>query len=102
MRGMLPRFSLRTAFLLWTAAAFLCFAAFGVQWCLGPIVSQSTLGHLKVGMTTEEVERLLGPPDELGETGYWAYERALNPGWLTVTFNEEGRLVNYNHETAYP
>jgi outer membrane protein assembly factor BamE (lipoprotein component of BamABCDE complex) len=62
---MFPRFSLRAAFLFWTVAACLCFAVFGVRQCLRPIVQESTLSQLKVGMTTGEVEQLLGRPAEL-------------------------------------
>jgi hypothetical protein len=102
MRGMAIRFNLRTAFGLWTVAACVCFVFFAARWCLGPIASQATLSRLKVGMTADEVEEILGSPSDRTESREWIYERPPNPGWLNIAFDENARFVRYSHEPVFP
>ena len=44
-------------------------------------------------MTASEVEQVLGPATGFSETRYWLYEKLFNPGWLSVDFDEAGRMV---------
>jgi len=97
------RFNLRFVFLVTTVVACivggLCFAG---RWCLGPIVPQATLDRLRDGMTASEVEEILGPPTAYGETRCWYYSKLFNPGWLTVDFDDQGRMASYGQELAFP
>jgi outer membrane protein assembly factor BamE (lipoprotein component of BamABCDE complex) len=92
--------NLRIAIVVAILIAGVCFAA---RWCLGPVVSQATLDRLRVGMTAREVEQVLGPAtDTDDDSDCWYYEKPFNPGWLTVTFDDEGRMASYGQELAYP
>ena len=96
------RYSLKAVFVFSTLVACACFAYFGFNWCLGPLASRGAIAQLKAGTPAQEVERILGPPTDRPEAECWVYERAFNPGWLTVTFDSRGLLVGYDHEPVFP
>jgi hypothetical protein len=71
------------------------------MWSLRPVVPPVLLSRLKVGTTTtSEVERLLGSPSDHTKSGEWIYERLFNPGYLGLTFDKDGRLVGFRHDSV--
>jgi hypothetical protein len=93
LRGIFALFAL--------VAAFLCVYRF-VQSCIGPVFPPAVTAKLQPGISTSEVERLLGPPTQRPSEHVWVYQRALNPGWLGVTFDENGRLLGIDNEIPFP
>jgi hypothetical protein len=53
-------------------------------------------------MTEAEVIQILGAPPVIVHPGDWHYSRWGNPGWLEVSFDERGRFIGVNDESAFP
>jgi len=92
------RFNLRSVFGALTIAVFLFgIGLFSFRWALGPVVPQSLLNQLQVGMSTAEVEQVLGKPDHV-DKGTLVYRKPYSLSFLAVRFDESGRFVNYEND----
>jgi hypothetical protein len=78
-------------------ALFMVFA----RWCYGsPAVPMASLKRLRVGMDTQEVRQLLGPPraEVIQETTrVWRYGHRLKRHVLMVSFDASGRVLQFEH-----
>jgi hypothetical protein len=81
--------------------ALLLSAPYGGWWIAGPVFPASTLLSLR-GKTREEVRQILGEPSRILEDGDWHYSRPLNPGWIEVSFDSDGRICGVNDEQVDP
>ncbi len=66
----------------------------------GPAMPNYLMRQLRLGMTKEEVRRLLGPPEKVYDNT-WIYSRKGNVGWVEIWFDED-RLGSVNDESAFP
>lgn len=97
-----PRFTIRLALVVTAIVAILLSGVPFLQMALGPIRSDATIARLQPGMSEAEIESILGSPDEIDEFGNWVYEKPLNPGWLTIVFDQRRRLSYHDHESVFP
>jgi len=93
------RFSIRSLLLLVASVAFV--VAFAIH-CFGPVFPESTVARIRAGDTQQQVLDLLGKPNANSTDSSWYYDRALNPGWLTVNFDSIGNVTYVDHERAFP
>ncbi len=105
------RFRLRSLLLLVVVSSVLLGAGrFLLLRSMEPVFPVATLEKLQYGMTPEEVKAILGNPsailtNEDAQHAYgpqWSYERAFNPGWVDLGFDEAGRLSWVDDEGAWP
>lgn len=92
--------------LVLTVALLLGFAGFA-RWCgFGTAVPKAKLNQLQLGMTHEEVLRLLGEPRERrkGKSGreQWLYGAGMQRHVLLTEFSNEGRLSSFAHGVPHP
>jgi outer membrane protein assembly factor BamE (lipoprotein component of BamABCDE complex) len=77
--------------------AFMAFS----RWCLNsPAVPEEKLSQLRVGMSQEEVTRLLGRPTRESrrrDRPEWRYGHRLKHHLLCLHFDKQGRLKNFEH-----
>ena len=70
--------------------------------CFGPVFRESTVARIRPGDTREHVLAILGAPnDGSNDSNCWYYQRALNPGWLTIGFDSHGVVTYVDHERAF-
>ncbi len=70
---------------------------------LGPAIPRSRLSKIRQGMSSIEVRRILGTPDEVWDAEkIWVYSRWCNPGWVEIAFSEEQAVVYVNDESVFP
>ncbi len=83
------------AVILLIQAAFLVFT----RWCLhSPAVPEEKLNQLRLGMTREEVDRLLGKPFRevlVRDRPEWHYGHRLKSHQLRLQFGTDGRLRQF-------
>lgn len=76
------------------------FMAFS-RWCLNsPAVPEEKLRQLRVGMSQEEVVRLLGKPDQENrrrDRAEWRYGHRLKHHRLCLHFDKQARLSHFKH-----
>lgn len=59
-------------------------------------VANKLIPHLKIGMTTQEVESLLGKPDRiLSDGSYWNYGLWYSQ-FISIRFDTNGKLIKMN------
>jgi len=92
------RFSIR-AILCVAAIVAMLFAA--ARHCLGPIMPESVVQRIIIGMPKSEVRAILGVPKPSSTRGDWTYERFMNPGWLIVHFDANDNVESIDHEIAF-
>lgn len=69
---------------------------------LGPAVPRTQLSKVHEGMSSSEVLRILGTPNEVWDSeGIWGYSRWCNPGWVEVAFSEEQTVAYVNDESVF-
>lgn len=86
---------------LWTLS--ICsLIVLGLCLFLGSVVSADKLRRLEPGMTREAVAQVIGKPSRITGDGVWEYERWGNPGWVSVHFDGNDRLVLVNDESVFP
>jgi len=93
----------RNTWLCITAALVICaFAVVGAAWVIvGPVIPARTLTGVR-GKTQAEVRYILGEPSEIQAGGDWTYDRWPTQGWVTIGFDERGRVISINDEQAIP
>ena len=90
------RFRIRSLLLM----IFTCTLCIGlVRQCFGPVISRSTLAEIEPGDSKHRVRELLGSPNGTITPQSWGYERSFNPGWVTVYFDKDGRVMEVNDES---
>jgi hypothetical protein len=70
-------------------------------WIGGPVIPATTLKALR-GATQADVRRILGDPAEVMSYGDWIYDRPLNPGYVAISFDDDGHVRSVNDEQADP
>jgi hypothetical protein len=93
--------------LTWLATA--CLVAFvgtlllvEAAWSIvGPVIPPDTLKSLR-GAMKDDVRRILGEPSEIQRDGDWTFVRPPRQGWVTISFDENGRVHLINDEQACP
>jgi len=61
-------------------------------------IANKLIPHLKIGMTTKEVESLLGEPDKISSDGsysYWNYGLWYSQ-FISIWFDANGKLIKMN------
>ena len=84
------------------AAVVIAAAAMAASCARGPIRTDPMFARIEPGLTRDEVQRLLGPPDEtmrfpLSNTVSWDYHYTDTWGYMAVfyvTFDADGRVVS--------
>lgn len=66
-----------------------------------PAMPRALVRQIQTGMTQAEVEHILGSPRDVRNDD-WYYSRLGNQGWLAVSFDHQGRVVNVNDESVFP
>jgi outer membrane protein assembly factor BamE (lipoprotein component of BamABCDE complex) len=79
-------------------------AGFGVfaRWCsFSPAVPRRKLEELHVGMTTEQVQTLLGAPRDMMHQGdgssQWVYGARMKRHMLIIEFNKKSVVQSFAH-----
>jgi hypothetical protein len=72
-----------------------------VWWIGGPVIPATTLKALR-GKTQDDVRRVLGKPAKVMPYGDWIYDRVLNPGYVAISFDDDGQVRSVNDEQADP
>jgi hypothetical protein len=75
-------------------AALILFALWKL---FGPVFPESKLRAVD-GATEADVRRILGQPSEITAQGQWIYDWWPNQGWVSITFDEGGRVCVVNDE----
>ena len=66
-------------------------------------MARSTLNQLAIGMTKEEVRKVLGEPRRIREQeAVWEYSRWGNAGYVDIHFDGVGKLQSVNDESVFP
>ena len=87
----------RTHFVCWTVVIVAIALLGAVGWQVGgPIRSHRSIESIN-DRTRDDVIRLIGPPIEIHGDD-WLYTRTGNPGWLSIGFDETGRVESIDHE----
>jgi hypothetical protein len=69
----------------------------GTLWIFfGPVVSSIKLEKLE-GVTKDEVRRIVGEPEEISDN-QWLYSWWPNQGWVSISFDGNGRVAVVNDE----
>lgn len=84
------------------AAAAVAAAALAGGCAGGPVRTDSMFARIEPGLTRDEVQRLVGPPDEtmrfpMSNTVSWDYHYTDTWGYMAVfyvTFSADGRVVS--------
>jgi hypothetical protein len=69
-------------------------------YCAGPVIPQALLRRVVPGTPKEEIVRLLGQPSAV-DNRQWIYDRWANPGWVEISFGEDGRVQSVNDESPF-
>ena len=77
------------------AVAFFSFAAWS---CNSPAVPLDDLNRIQAGMTKDQVEEILGKPDEETSSGQWWYKSPLKWYALRIDFTPTGEVIRYIHD----
>jgi hypothetical protein len=96
------RFTLRSILVVMALIAFAFGVGYRLRLALGPIKPNAALAKLRPGMGHSEVEAILGRPTRVDTYGNWVYEKPFNPGWLTINFDKQSKLTDYDHEPVIP
>jgi hypothetical protein len=70
-------------------------------WIGGPVIPASTLKALR-GAAQSDVRRILGAPATIMSDGGWIYDRPPNPGWVAISFDDDGQVRSINDEQVDP
>ena len=72
----------------------------GTYVLLRPAMPRSKLDQIRLGMSQSEVRTILGSPQEEREE-QWFYSRWGNPGYVAVSFDTSGHVIDVNDESAF-
>lgn len=60
------------------------------------------MARIRLGDSKQQIRALLGDPSDGSSATQWYYERLLNPGWVTVGFDAEDRVIFVDDEQLFP
>ena len=96
------RYSLRSMLTLTVVLSVVLFACkFLFDAVTGSVLPYEVVRQLQVGMSSKEVESLVGPPSK-SSGQRWIYEKWGNPGYFEIEFDDVGKLEWFRDESAYP
>lgn len=92
--------ALTFAFVLLIAFGLICFAAWA---CNSPAVPLGDLNRIQVGMTKDQVQAILGKPDEEYAAhntpgSHWMYKNLWKWYALRIDFTEDDKVIRYVHD----
>jgi hypothetical protein len=93
--------TIRWSLILITAVCSIILLAIATVWITsGPVISPHRLARLEVA-TQQDVLRELGQPAEIQSSRSWIYERWGNFGYVTISFDDQGRVRTINDESVF-
>ena len=69
---------------------------------VGPVFPKAQLARVQIGMPRESVREILGEPTDVSNERDWQYSRTANAGWVQISFDNEGTVIQINDESAFP